>query len=122
MTAQLLLSWFIAFMGLVYYFAERFDRGKATPEEFRIKYWLIDNLQDIAKGVTSVVILMSIFVSPTSIQYVQTNITKLPEVFGIFPYHLIMSGCIGVLNYWLLNLLRDKAKNKARTIGKEDKP
>lgn len=108
------LSYVIAIFSLLYYFSRRLK--KIDPDKFSFKFWFADNVNELIKSLLALAILMPIATNKQTVVLIEQYMEQWPDVFRIVPYPLLAGLVIGLLNYWILDVFRKRAK---REIGKQ---
>jgi len=111
-----LLNWIIAFVALIWYFANKLETKEGIVENFNWKYYWIHNAKDIILGFTSVVLCMLVFTQISSNVESVSNLKEKFLVFQYIPMNTLAALVIGLLNKFLVQWISAKSKKKIKSI------
>lgn len=107
-----IINWVIAFLALAIYYLRRYKKRNNKEMPFNILQWLEENIVSCVISAISVIILMLIFITPETVQFIDHELFSDYKWIKHVPYTKIFSLIIGITNVWLIDTLVRKGKKK----------
>lgn len=105
------MNWVLNFLGILIFFINRFKQRTRKTVSFKLKYWISDNIQEMATTLLLNLALMIILEQNIKTGTIDKLLLKLPEWVAILGIPGISFGLGAGLSWLLYELFRRKIKN-----------